>query len=192
MLYKEFTDQLEKMLNEMAKMLKFLSQFEKFTNQICRILSILITKKSKVVPENLDLFNLTPFNDVFDVKNYIKQNFKIFISFTPVLIWTQDSSTKNILEILTINQILQYKDHSGSSLISLLIKHSSNQIIWECLEKILPKDASDEVLKPRLDMLLEKDENDLNLIDYSFLRRKNVVGEYVQGMLKRINGDESV
>lgn len=60
------------------------------------------------------------------------------------------------------------------------------------MEKILPKDGSDEVLKPRLNLLLEKDENDLNLIDYSFLRRKNIVGEYVQGMLKRINGEETV
>ena len=71
----------------------------------------------------------------------------------------------------------------GVSLLSLLIKHSESNLIWECLEKVLPKEGDREILKPRLQKILKKDESGLNLIDYSFLRRKNVVGQYVKGLM---------
>jgi hypothetical protein len=54
----------------------------------------------------------------------------------------------------------------------------------------LPNEAPNELIRQRLDFLLQKDSNGLNLIDYSFIRRKNIVGEYVQGMILKIGSGE--
>jgi 3'-5' exonuclease len=32
------------------------------------------------------------------------------MKFTPVSIWTDDASTKNVIELLSVDQILNYKD----------------------------------------------------------------------------------
>lgn len=169
-----------------------LEPHERFTEPICKLVSILLTKKNSILPADFDITQIGDFEISFKMRDFIKKNFETFTRMCPVSVWSEDSCTKYIISLLDENTILSYRDHSGFSLMSQLIKFSSNEIIWECLEKILPKDASDEFLRPRLDLLLKKDGNDLNLIDYSFIRRKNVVGEYVQSLLTRIKGSESV
>jgi hypothetical protein len=103
MLYKEFTEKLPTILVHWAQLFKLFENFPEFKHSICKILSHLITRKTYVVPEQLDLFTIPAYLDIFDLKSFLKANFKTFLKLTPVSIWSQDLATTNILELLSID-----------------------------------------------------------------------------------------
>ena len=91
---------------------------------------------------------------------------------------------------LDANQLLEVPPFSDLSIFYKMIKFGCAEPIWIAMKAILPKEAPKELLEERLDILLQKNENNLNMIDYSVMRKKGVLAEYVKGFSKKLRGEE--
>lgn len=101
----------------------------------------------------------------------------------------QPKQAEFIVSALSPDQLLD-SSRFGISVLNKLLKFGGSEPIWKAVLRVLPKKENPEILKIRLKELLKKDENNLNVIDYSIMRSKGVVAEYITAFAKHVNGEE--
>lgn len=69
-----------------------------------------------------------------------------------------------------------------------LVKFGRSQVAWQCMEIMFPEDDEEEKLKKNLEeIVLKKDKENLNLIDYCFLKRKTAIAEHFKALIESVH-----
>lgn len=105
-------------------------------------------------------------------------------------LWRSSKAVSIIISMFDPEYLLRYKEeNNGLNMLALLLKNGLPKTCWEYLTKVLPKELEDSHLEKRLEILLEKGVQGMSLIDYSFVKRKHSIGEYIKSLTLKLEGD---
>lgn len=160
--------------------------FQKCKEQVPEVFLDLVVN---LILENVfDLFEVKGFKDI-GIKEYLKEHMQPILESGKDIIWTKLSTCQFILNLYTIEELLDYFSPTGMVYLSQMLKHGEKymtNLALSHLQEMFNPEISQQIMRQRLVKLVRPDQNDLTFLDYAFHRKAVQIVAMIEELKKSL------